>query len=81
MWPAPLKDPVQTVQRRDTVGFRHGRIVERGIDEVVQGVGLSFLIHDRLADVDDFRRLVTETVDTQNLTGFPVKQTRISKPR
>ena len=69
-----LENSIQAIQCGNPVGFRHGRVIERGIDEVVQRVGLSFLIHDRLADVNDFCGLVTETVDTQNLAGLPVEQ-------
>ena len=45
--------PVPRIQRRDLVGFRQCRIVERVLDEVVDG---AFEVQHRLADVDQLAR-------------------------
>ncbi len=55
-----LKQPVVTVQRRHAIRFGHRRVVERCIDEIQQRIGLPFLRHDRLANVDDLRRVRAE---------------------
>ena len=65
---------IQAVEGGDTVSFGHGRVVECGIDEIHQGVGFAFLCHDRLADMNDFRGLVPETVYAEQFQGLCMKQ-------
>lgn len=57
------KQPVVAVQRGHAVRLGHGRIVERGVDEIEQRVLLARLRHDGLANVDDLRGIRTETVN------------------
>lgn len=51
--PRALQDSVETVERSPSVCLRHGRVVERRVNEVSQRVGLPLLIHDRLPNVHD----------------------------
>src|SRR5690554_7181134 len=71
---AGSEDPVQAIQCSYPISFRHSRVVEGGVDEVVQGIGFTFLVHDGLADVHNLGRLVTKAVNPQDLPGFPVEQ-------
>ena len=66
--------PVKPIERGNAVGFGHSGIVKRGVDEVHQGIGLAFLRHNRLPNVDDFRCLRPETVNAQNFKGLAVKE-------
>ncbi len=68
------EQPVQAVERGDSVGLGHRRIIEGRVDEVVQRVALAGLRHDGLANVNDFRRARPETVDAQNLQRLAVEQ-------
>ncbi len=45
--------PVQSVQRRHPICFRHRRIIERRIDKVHDAVRLALLRDDRLTDMND----------------------------
>ncbi len=53
---------VHTVEGGDAVGLGHGRVVEGGLGEITQGIGLAALRHDGLADVHVLRRLLTEAM-------------------
>ncbi|CUS14460.1 unnamed protein product [Tuber aestivum] len=68
------KKPVEAVVGRYPIGFCHGRVVERGVDEVLEGIELTRLVHDRLADVHDLRRLVAEAMHAEDFQGFTVEQ-------
>ena len=57
------KQAVVAVERRDAIGFGHGRIVESRLDEVLQRIQAAWLAHDRLADVDNFGSVGPETMD------------------
>src|SRR5690606_1692078 len=72
--PGKSEQPPQSIQRRYPVGFGHGRVVEGGVDEILDGIGLTLLVHDGLADMYDLRRLVTEAVNTQHLQRLAVEQ-------
>src|SRR5699024_4564262 len=67
-------DPIVAVQGRDSVRFGHGWVVEGSVDEVHQTVGIAFLRHDGLPDMDDFSGLITKAVNSEQLQGFSVKQ-------
>ena len=74
-YPMPaLKEAIKSIQCRYPVGLGHGGVVEGGVDEVAQAVGLPLLGHDGLADVDDFRCLFPEAVDAEDRQGFAVKE-------
>src|SRR5690606_11524348 len=63
------KKPIEPIKRRYPIGFSHGRVVEGGIDEVLQRIGFAWLVHDRLANMHDLRGLVAKAVHTQHLQG------------
>ena len=67
------KNAVQAIQGRYPVGLGHRRIVERGVDEILETVGLAFLRHDRLTDVHNLSRLLTKAVYTENLESLCMK--------
>src|SRR5699024_3198122 len=64
--PGSTLDTVEAVDRRHPIRLRHGRIVERGIDEIADRVVGRRLAHHRLADVDDLHGLITEAVDAEH---------------
>ena len=68
-----LLHPIKSIERGDAIGFGHCGIVEGGVDEVHERIGLALLCHDGLSNVDDFRCLRAETVDAQNFKGFAVE--------
>src|SRR5271157_4966069 len=58
---------VHRVQGGDLVGLGQGRVVEDGIDEVVDGAATA---HDGLADVDQFGGAGAEHVDAEQIPGI-----------
>ena len=68
------KHPIDPIQRRHPVGFRHRRVVERRVDEVEEAVRAALLGHDGLPDVDDLGGLIAEAVDSQNPERLAVEE-------
>ena len=48
-----IVDAINTCNCSHPIGFRHGRIVKGGINEILQCIRLTFLAHDRLTDMDN----------------------------
>ena len=69
-----LEQTVIAVEGSNPVGFSHGWIVERCIDEVLKGVVRSRLLHDRLSDMNDFRRIGSEAMNAQNFQRLAVEE-------
>ena len=63
-------DAVDAVEGRDLVAFRQGRVVEHGLDEVVDRAAER---QHRLADVDQLARPLADDVDAEQLAGLAVK--------
>src|SRR5262249_27382722 len=57
-----LPDLVHSVERGDLVGLGQGRVVEDGVDQVVDGAAAA---HDRLPDVDQLGGAGAEHVDAE----------------
>lgn len=57
-----LEQSIVTVQCSDPIGFCHRWIIEGRVDEVLQGIERGGLLHDRLADVHNFRCIRTKTM-------------------
>ena len=64
---------VKSIERGNAIGFGHCGIVEGGVDKVHERISFTFLCHNGLPNVDDFRCLRAETVDAQNFKGFAMK--------
>ena len=65
---------IESIQRSDTIGFGHGRIVKCRIHEIVEGVGGALLCHDGLPDMDDFGCVGSETMDAKDFKSLTVEQ-------
>ena len=60
-----LKQSVQPIERGDSVRFGHRRIVERGRGEIPERIRFTFLLHDRLTDVNDFGSVGAKAMNAQ----------------
>jgi hypothetical protein len=63
-------EPVDAVERSHFVAFRQGRIIEHGIDEIVD---FSAERQHRLTDVDQLARPLADDVDAEQLAGLAMK--------
>ena len=63
-------EPVDAVERRHFVALRQGRIIEHGVDEVVD---FTVERQHRLTDVDQLARPFADDVDAEQLAGLAVK--------
>ena len=62
---------VPGVEGGDLVGFGERRVVEDRIPEVSD---ITVVLHDRLADVDQFGGTLAEDVNAEQLQGFAMEQ-------
>ena len=58
-----LEQSVVTIESRDAVRFGHGWIIEGSVDEIFECVIRCRLLHDCLADVDDFSGVWSKAVN------------------
>src|SRR5262245_6502889 len=66
-----ISELVQSVERRDLVGFGERRVIEHGVSEVLDsGAG----VHNRLSYMDQFRRSFADDVESEQLQIPGVKQ-------
>src|SRR5579863_1325379 len=65
-----LRQLVQTVERSGLVALGQGRIVEYGLDKIVDG---SLQDEDRLSDVKKLGGAFADDVDAQDFFGLPVE--------
>src|SRR6476620_10024926 len=63
-------EPVDAVEGRDLVAFRERRVIEHGVDEVVDR---SAERQHRLADVDQLAGTLADNVDAEQLAGLAMK--------
>jgi hypothetical protein len=61
-----LKESIVAIECRDAVRFGHRRVIEGSIDEVFERIVGVGLFHNGLADVDDFRCVRAEAMDTED---------------
>src|SRR5262247_1016284 len=62
---------IQSIQRRDLVGFGERRIVEHGVSEVLDRRAR---VHNRLSDMNELRRPLADDVDAEQLQTPRIKQ-------
>ena len=62
------------VKSRDSISLCHSRVVECRLDEILQRVRLTLLLHDGLPNVDDLGRIRSKAVNAENLQGLAMKQ-------
>ena len=69
-----LEQAIVTVECCNPVSLGHGRIVKGGIDKIHQGIVGDGLSHNRLANMDNFGGIGTETMNPQHFQRFPMKE-------
>ena len=62
-----LKHAIQSIKRSRPADLSHCRIIKYDRKEISHVVGRARLAHDGLSDVDNFVRLIPETVDSEQL--------------
>ena len=68
-----LKNAIQSFKRSRPLDLSHCRIIKCGRAEISHFVGRVRLAHDGLSDVDNFVRLIPETVDSEQLQRVEFK--------